>query len=107
MIYNYGHSQYEPNYIPQQSSSPPMFYNNQPNNQDKYQYSQNILEANVGKKAKIHMSFPDSIEWRDKIFSGTIEKAGADYLLIKENKNPFLLQTVYINFIEFTEDINY
>ena len=52
--------------------------------------------------AKIFMSFPDSIEWRDKIFEGKIISVGNDYVLIKDNKGiDSLLTNIYINYIEF------
>lgn len=66
-----------------------------------------LINQNRGKRAKIYMSFPDSIEWRDKIFSGNIEGAGANYILINNNNTPILLQKIYINFIEFEETISY
>ena len=54
------------------------------------------------------MSFPDSIEWRDKVFAGTLQSVGLDYILIKDlNNTPILLQKIYINFIEFDEKVNY
>lgn len=65
-----------------------------------------LLNQNKGKKANIYMSFPDSIEWRDKIFSGTIEGSGTNYILIKDNNNnPVVLQKIYINYIEFKQNI--
>jgi len=39
-------------------------------------YIENILRLNKGKMVKAYVSFPDSTEWRDKIFEGRIEEAG-------------------------------
>ena len=69
--------------------------------------SETLINRNKGKKAKIHMSFPDSIEWRDKIFTGTIEGSGNNYILITNNNSSILLQKIYINFIEFEENLIY
>lgn len=66
-----------------------------------------LINQNKGKKVKIYMSFPDSIEWRDKIFSGVIAGAGSNYILIIDNNRPILLQKIYINFIEFEESLSY
>ena len=41
-------------------------------------YIENILRNNKGKKVRIYTSFPDSNEWKDKVFEGTIEQAGRD-----------------------------
>ena len=72
------------------------------------EHIETLLNQNKGKKVKIYISFPDSIEWRDRIFSGTIEGSGTNYLLIKDdNNNPVLLQKIYINFMEFGENLTY
>lgn len=80
--------------------------NNQPNlnftNLQQSTYMENIIKSNIGKKISLYVSFPDSIEWRDKIFKGTLESAGTDYILISdENNTPILLQSIYVNFIKF------
>ena len=67
------------------------------------EHMEKLINQNRGKKVKIYMSFPDSIEWRDKIFSGIIEGTGTNYILITSNNTPILLQKIYINFIEFEE----
>ena len=70
-------------------------------------YAENILELNVGKFASFYMSYSDSLEWRDKVFSGIIAAAGRDYVIVKDTSNNYnyLLWTVYLNYVEFREDI--
>ncbi len=69
---------------------------------------ENFMSLNIGKKAKIYMSFPDSIELRDKVFIGTLQAVGLDYILIRDTSNmPILLQKLYLNYIEFDETVNY
>ena len=41
-------------------------------------YIENILRLNKGKIATFYFSFPDSVEWRDRTFTGRIEAAGRD-----------------------------
>lgn len=97
----YRENSYGGNFIPQQ----PIIQ--QPNN-NTIKDTENFLSLNIGKKLDIYMSFPDSIEWRDKIFKGTLENVGIDYVLIRdENTKPILLQKIYINFIEFEDIVNY
>ena len=69
------------------------------------EHMEKLINQNHGKRVKIYMSFPDSIEWRDKIFSGTIEGTGTNYILITTNNTPILLQKIYVNFIEFEEPL--
>ena len=52
------------------------------------------------------VSYSDSLEWRDRVFTGTIIGAGRDYAVVKDSENRiFLLWTVYLNYVEFREDI--
>lgn len=72
-------------------------------------YIENILRLNKGKRAKAHFSFPDSNEWRDRIFEGVIEAAGKDHLVMSNPKTGewSLILLIYLNFVEFDEKINY
>ena len=94
---------------PYQNFLPPTNGGNQTNNNQDVSYAENILEMNIGKFANFYMSYSDSLEWRDKIFSGIIEAAGRDYALVKEQNSErrFLLWTVYLNYVEFLEPITF
>ena len=47
------------------------------------------------------------MEWRDKIFTGTILEEGRDYLLLRDAQNRvILLWLVYINYAIFEEEPN-
>lgn len=72
-------------------------------------YVENILRLNKGKKIRVHMTFPDSTEFRDREFSGIIEQAGRDHLILSEPGSGKweLLLMIYVNFITFDEPINY
>ena len=50
-------------------------------------YIENILRNNIGKKVRVHASFSDSVEWRDRVFVGIIERAGRDNLIINDIDN--------------------
>ena len=49
-------------------------------------YIENILRLNRGKLATLYFSFPDSVEWRDKTFTGIIEAAGRDHIIVSDPK---------------------
>lgn len=104
----------------------PTFPNNQSNNNTSYQtppgnlnsmekdyneqsYIENILRLNKGRKVNAYVSFPDSSEWQNKIFTGLIEEAGKDHLIIKDvtNGNWYLIRILYLDYVEFMEPINY
>lgn len=72
-------------------------------------YIENILRLNKGKMVKAYVSFPDSTEWRNKIFAGSIEEAGRDHLIISNpNTGEWdLILMIYLNYVTFDERINY
>ncbi len=85
-------------------------FSNQSNQYNMEQsYIENILRNNIGKKVRVHTSFSDSVEWRDRVFTGIIEHAGRDNLIIndKENNKSYLILMIYLDFVEFDEEITY
>lgn len=72
-------------------------------------YVENILRLNKGKLASFYMTFPDSNEWRDQVFTGIVEQAARDHAVIKDPKTGkwYILLSIYVNFIVFDEEINY
>ena len=85
-------------------------FSNQSNQYNMEQsYIENILRNNIGKKVRVHTSFSDSVEWRDRVFTGIIEHAGRDNLIIndKENNKSYLILMIYLDFVEFDEEIIY
>lgn len=72
-------------------------------------YIENILRMNKGKKVTIHMSFPDSDQYKDKDFSGIIEQSGRDHIILSDPSTGkwFLLLMIYVDFVTFDEKINY
>ena len=72
-------------------------------------YIENILRNNIGKKVRVHASFSDSIEWRDRVLVGIIERAGRDNLIINDidNGKYYLILMIYVDFVEFDEKITY
>ncbi|MBQ3142025.1 MAG: spore coat protein GerQ [Bacilli bacterium] len=72
-------------------------------------YIENILRANIGKKVSAYVSFPDSLNWKDKIFTGRVEQAGRDHLIISDPSTGkwYLILMIYLDYVEFDEKINY
>ena len=104
-----------PTYIPNQSTYPPYLnMTNQNTNMNGTttvtppppQYAENLFSLNYGKKVMVYFSYPDSVEWRDKVFTGTILESGRDYLLLKDDNNKiYLLWLVYINYAVFEDEV--
>ena len=72
-------------------------------------YIENILRLNRGKKVRAYFSFPDSNDWRDKVYEGIIEQAGKDHIIISNPSTGMwnLVLLIYLNYVEFEEPINY
>ncbi|CAM3639464.1 spore coat protein GerQ [Marinicrinis lubricantis] len=72
-------------------------------------YVENILRANLGKKAKFYMTYENNSQWNAKIFVGVIEAAGRDHIIISDpaTGKRFLLLTLNLDFVEFDEPLNY
>ena len=72
-------------------------------------YVENILRLNRGKMARVFMTFPENSKAEKNIFFGTIEGAGRDHILMKDATTGAseLLLMVYLDYVEFPEDINY
>lgn len=109
-------TQSNPSYIPSQSTYPPFNgFQNTPVNQgvssnvvNTPQYAESIFRKNLGKKVTAYFSYPDSVEWRDKVFTGTILDEGRDFLLLRDDQGQTaLLWLVYINYAIFDENVNY
>ena len=72
-------------------------------------YIENILRLNKGKQVRVHMTFPDSNEFRDREFKGIIEQSGRDHIILSDPATGTweLLLMIYVDFISFDEPINY
>jgi len=72
-------------------------------------FIENILRLNTGKMANVYMTFTDSEEWRNKVFTGTIENAGRDHIILKDPKTGlnYMLLLIYLDYVTFEEDIEY
>ena len=94
---------------PNQQTAPSNIDSFTPSTTGEQTYVENILRLNKGKIATFYMSFPDSIEWKDKVFKGIIEQAGRDHIIVSNPSNGewYLLLIIYLDYITFEEPINY
>ena len=102
MNYNYqNYREINPNYMNQTNINPINIEQND-------FFAEDLLAKNKGKYVKIYMSFSDSLEWCDRIFEGILESFGKDFILLHDKKNNkhYMVWNLYIDFIEFNEDVN-
>lgn len=77
-------------------------------NSNSSSYAQNVLKSNVGISGYFFVSFPDSVDWRDKIFYGVLAEAGDDYILVynEDNQEYYLIWSIYLNYATFDQKPN-
>jgi spore germination protein Q len=89
--------------------TPPGNISYDPYNDGEQSYIENILRLNKGKTVRAYVSYPDSNEWRDKVYDGVIEEAGRDHLIVSDPATGmwYLIRMIYLDYVEFDEKINY
>lgn len=89
--------------------TPPGNYSSMTLTDNEQSYIENILRLNKGKRVNAYVSYPDSSEWQNKVYSGIIEEAGRDHLIMSDpvNGNWYLIRMIYLDYVEFMERINY
>ena len=107
---NYQNYSY-PNSMYNQSVGTQPPYTNFPNTQnqiDQFPYAYNILNNNPNQIADFYMSYPDSVQWRDRVFSGKIIHSTREYTLLNNQDTGewYVLPSIYLNYVIFNEQVN-
>ena len=95
--------------LPNQPQMPPQNNNVEQVDPFEQSYIENILRLNKGKVGTFHMTYSDSLEWRDKVYKGVVLAAGKDHLVISDQRDGkrYILLLVYLDWVEFNEPIDY
>ena len=71
-------------------------------------YVENILRVNIGKKGTFYFSYSGSKQWTDMSYTGVIEQAGRDHVIIRTDSNQrIILLFVYLLWATFDEPLDY
>ncbi|HHT7237577.1 MULTISPECIES: spore coat protein GerQ [Bacillus] len=72
-------------------------------------YIENILRLNKGKPATVVMTYERGSSLGTQSYTGIIEAAGRDHIVISEPKSGkrFLLLMIYLDYVEFPGEITY
>ncbi len=62
-------------------------------------YVEEYLRNNIGKKIECHVSFSDSIEWRDSEFNGILDSVGKDFIVINTDNKKCVIWSIYIDYL--------
>lgn len=72
-------------------------------------YIENILRMNKDKEVTAYMTFEHAGGGQSKAFTGNIEAAGRDHLILKESSTGvrYLLPLIYLDYVQFQGVVNY
>lgn len=72
-------------------------------------YIENILRLNKGKLVDVYTTFENNREWNAKVFTGIIEAAGRDHVILSdpETGKRYLIPMVYVDYVTFNEPVEY
>ncbi|WP_458411612.1 spore coat protein GerQ [Schinkia sp. CFF1] len=72
-------------------------------------YIENILRLNKGKQVTVYATFENNTQWNAKVFKGVIEAAGRDHLILSDPQTGqrFLIPMIYVDYVTFSEEIEY
>ena len=81
---NRGTAGYTANVPPQVPSGSPMTPGGTvvPAPQFEQSYVENILRLNLGKQGTFYMTYENNSQWNAKVFTGVVEAAGRDHIII-------------------------
>ncbi|WP_106767694.1 spore coat protein GerQ [Paenibacillus faecalis] len=102
---------YKGNLPPQVPSGSPMTATGTvvPAPQFEQSYVENILRLNLGKRASFFMTYENNSEWNAKVFTGILEAAGRDHIIISEPQTGrrIVLLMVNLDYVVFDEPLTY
>ncbi|WP_449355013.1 spore coat protein GerQ [Virgibacillus natechei] len=72
-------------------------------------YIENILRLNRGERVRVYMTFENNDQWNAQVFTGVLEAAGRDHIILSDPQSGkrYLLLMVYLDYVEFEDEINY
>ncbi|KKO55268.1 spore coat protein GerQ [Paenibacillus sp. DMB20] len=80
-----------------------------PTTQFEQSYIENILRLNLGKQATFYMTYENNSQWNAKVFTGIVEAAGRDHIIISERQTGrrIILLMVNLDYVVFDEPLTY
>lgn len=95
--------------VPNQQSVPSYENTQMGTNGEEMSYIENIIRLNKGKMAKVYVTIPGSEDFKDKLFTGIIEQAGRDHVIVSNPTNGewYLILMIYLDFVTFDEPITF
>jgi spore coat protein GerQ len=68
-------------------------------------FSEDLLQANIGKKVTVYLTYEGSEHWRNRVFTGTLRQVGRDFFVLRDQKTgkDMMLLNINLNYVVFEE----
>lgn len=68
-------------------------------------FSEDFLQANIGKRITVYMTYEQNQQWNSRVFNGVLRKVGRDYFVIRESKTgrDLMLLNINLDYVVFDD----
>lgn len=75
------------------------------NQRQERSYSEDLLQANIGRKVTAYMTYEQNKEWNARVFTGILRAVGRDYFVLRERQTgkDLLLLNINLDYLYFDD----
>ncbi|MGA9175389.1 MAG: spore coat protein GerQ [Thermoactinomyces sp.] len=68
-------------------------------------FSEDLMQANIGKKVTAYLTYEGSEHWRNRVFTGVLRQVGRDFFVLRDQKTgkDIMLLNINLNYVVFEE----
>lgn len=68
-------------------------------------FSEDLLQANIGRRITAYMTYDASEKWRNVTFTGVLRQVGRDYFVVREQQSgrDVMLLNINLNYVVFED----
>ncbi|MFC7441204.1 spore coat protein GerQ [Laceyella putida] len=69
-------------------------------------FSEDLMQANVGRRITVYLTYDGSQQWRDLTFSGVLRQVGRDYFMIREQNSgrDMMFLNINLDYVVFEDE---
>lgn len=69
-------------------------------------FSEDLMQANVGRRITAYLTYDASEQWRDVTFSGVLRQVGRDYFLLREQNSDrdMMFLNINLDYVVFEDE---
>ncbi|WP_124728072.1 spore coat protein GerQ [Staphylospora marina] len=72
---------------------------------DDRNFSEDLMQANIGRRVSAYMTYDASEQWRNRVFTGVLRQVGRDYFVLRDQSSgkDVMLLNINLNFMVFED----